>query len=424
MLYEMGESRLKVLFLVCPSLGIGEIYTCIKLDQQLRRNGVTTHFIGPRIITAFKEIQNNSYCIFSKDMKQNFEIFSDTIDEFQPDLLVFTDYHMYLRNEYSRQVFDFEWVKRYNIPCIVIDTLGNCRFEDVNTSIYSDSNFSLTLPDWVSAIIRPSPPHDPVLGEKENKVLFFPVFDSDPDIDEKRIVQLKQQFSINMYKKSVIFPFGHWVKHVLNDTMYSLYKNLEKIILHYLSLLDTEIDVYILGESLFSSKSHKKVCIRTDFVDLPLSDGDDLLSACDLVISVNRLSNSLGRAAHYQVPTLTLVNSRDIEVRDGKIMSELDYEISPFIQKTINLVTRRNGNIDKYMIFPENKVDFIECFYNKNIGFNKVNPIQELFDEKSVINVLKGLLFDKRRLFQTNQLDYMRKTYALPSIYNQIKEYL
>lgn len=414
---------MKVLYVIYPSMGIGEIYTCMKLAGQLERSGATGYFIGPEIIQAFEQVSPENHQLFSESLVQNKRIFDDAFSSFQPDLIVFTDYYMAIKKLQSNLPFDVDWLNKEDTPCMVIDTIGNCRLSTTDTAIYkSNQRYIVQLPGYVQGILHPAPPHDPRSFRVEDQVVYFPLFTDPEPVDEESHRQIRERFKIDLDKKIVIFPLGQWVEKVATGVEYQLYQVLLQIILRYLRMLDTEIDLYILGNHPFPNSVYQKVTVKTDLMKLPFLEGDQLIQSADLIITVNRFSNSLGRANHYQVPTLTFINSKDIEMKDGKIISELDYQMSPLNQKIIRTITNKNGMIRKFQIFPESKIEIIDEFVKHNPGFRQINPVCDLFNEKTAVQLLEGMLFEEKGKYQQAEREYMQAVYDLPIILDRIKE--
>ena len=180
-----------------------------------------------------------------------------------------------------------------------------------------------------------------------------------------------------------------------------------------LFLIKDEFDIYILGDTDINNYIYKNVSVKKDFVNLSFSEGDKLIKASDLVITINCFSNCLVRAAYYKVPTLTFVNKKDIEVRNGKVSTLLDYELTPFNNKLIKNITSNNGVIKKYLIFPENKVELMEQFYKKNHEFAGINLSSDIFDEKNSINTIKNLLYQKDEMLLEHQKNLKKITVKL-----------
>lgn len=398
------------------------------IAEQFKKAGNPVFFIGTETITNFTGIRDCDYYLLSNNIHENYRAFVNNVKEFKPDLMIFTDYHMYYNTKHFQSIFKFEWLAEFRIPCMVIDTIGNCRFNHLNSSIYENDNYSIVLPEWVEGILRPVPPHDPIISH--NNVFYFPVFLDKGEIDYKSKVAIKQRMGLSSERKNVIFPIGHWVKQTAEyigcyfNSMERLYNNLIRIISYYLNSLDMGIDLYIIGDKSAGYYANKNVVTKFNFFDLSFTEVDELISVCDLIITVNRFSNSISRGAHYQVPTLTFINSTDIESKDGKIITELNYELSSFIKKIIRVIARNNGTIKEYQIFPETNTNVMKEFCQKNTGFSRLTAVCDLFDEVSALGLLKTLLLNKSSALKEAQQSFMERGYSLPAIHKQLEEFL
>ncbi len=413
---------MNALFVICPSLGIGEVYTAVRLSEQLIKSDWNVYFLGNEILVIFHEINKENRWILSNDTKDNYRLLEELVQHVNPDLFIFTDYNMYIKNSYTNFAFDFHWLNNFGIPCMVIDTIGNCRFQDTDLAIYKDKSFALTLPDWVEAILRPVPPNDPINPENR-RVIHFSVFAKSEELSVEAKLKIKQEFNVSQNKKLVIFPLGHWIKLVAGKDEKRLYENMMRIILGFFNKLEFDIELVLLGDKSWSSGVYNNVSLRTNLADLSFSKTEELMRAADLVITINRFSNSLGRAARYRVPALCLINNNDIIVEKGKILTDLEYKITPFIDKVIRLVTKNNGLIKKFSIFPENDTGFINEFYNKNPRFSEIIPVCEIFDQVGTVNMVHKLLTDGRDELMEKQsyfINYANDTMQI----NKIMEFL
>ncbi len=387
---------MKALFIICPSLGIGEVYTAVRLSEQLSEAGWEVYFLGNEIIGLFEEIKKENRWVLSNDSNYNYSLLEELVQRVNPDMFIFTDYNMYIKNSYMNFAFDFGWLQNYDISCTVIDTIGNCGYKDDYSAIYEDKKTILTLPDWVDAILRPVPPHDPVKTISEN-LIYFPVFLKSENISAEDKIILRQEFKVSQDSKLVIFPLGHWIKIVAGKVENRLYQHMIRIILYFFNRLEYDIELVLLGDTSWNSGEYKNVSLRTDLAELPFFKTEELIGISDLVITINRFSNSLGRAARYKVPAISLRNSYDITVSEGRIITGLDYGITPFINKILRLVTENNGTVKRFSIFPEFDTGIINEFYDKNPRFAGIIPTCEIFDQEGTVNMMKKLLSEGKK---------------------------
>lgn len=413
---------MRALFVICPSMGIGEVFTCIKLSKQLADAGVQVYHIGTEVITEFSYINSDKRIFFKTDINGNTSMINGVINEFKPDFIVFADYYMYIKNPLLISILDFNCIKDSKLPCIIVDTFGNCKLNGCDTSIYKDDSISVVLPECICGILRPVPPHDFKTADGESKVRHFSVFLEKDAKKNRTIYESKKKFGLNPAGVTVIFPLGHWVKQIAIGVELRLYQNLLRIVSYYLNILEVPIDLCLLGGSGNEKSQYPNICLHNSFKNLSFEETDDLIRVSDLLITVNRFSNSLGRAALFNTPTLTFINSSDIGVYGNKILTDLDYEVSPYIKKIMRLITQQNGTIKKFMLFPESRTETIDEFYKANPHFGSINPVCELFDENNAGRLLRSLIIDKDCKLQNVQKDFMEGAFALPSAYNSIKE--
>lgn len=410
---------MKVLFIICPSLGIGEAYTADRLSEQLVNVGWKVYFLGTEIVTLFEGVKNENTWVLSEDNKENYNLLNEIVSSVSPDLFIFTDYNMYIKNSFINFSFEFNWLDEFNIPCMVIDTVGNCQNE-VLSSLYE--NEGLILPKWVDAVLRPVPPHDPV--DSENKrLIHFSVFTEFEEQNVETKQKIKQDFKVEQDKKLVVLPLGHWINLVAGTVEHRLYKYMLRIFVNYLCDLEYDIELVILGDKSCGSSNYKNVYVRTDLAEISFSKAEELISISDLMITTNRFSSSLGRAARYKVPTISFINSTDIVVSQGRIMTDLNFEISPYINRILQLVTGRNGKVKKFAMFPEYDTGIINEFYSKNPRFAEIVPTCEIFDKDTTVTVLKSLLSEDRHKLTEKQSNFMNKAYKHYSADKKIMEF-
>lgn len=413
---------MKAMFIICPSLGIGEIFTCIKLGEQLSKANIEIYYLGTEAMYAFTHIRSKAHALFTTNIEENHKLIHRIINEFKPDFFVFTDYNMYIRSLELRKLFDFEFLAGFDIPALVIDTLGNCRFDNRNTSIFEDENINITLPKHVCGILRPVPQHDPKNADDESKVRYFSVFnkqDLSPNVDRKI---LKQMLGLDSDKKVVLLTLGHWVKKVTTVMEYRLYLNLIRVVFHYLNNLGIPLEVCILGESAFEFNEFRNISINKKYNELSFQETDNLIKSSDLVITLNRFSNSLCRSSFFQIPSITLINSNDIEVTGNNQIKGIHYNVSDYNMKIMRLVTHQRGIIKKYMIFPESRTDTFERFFRVNSCYANIIHTIEVFDEESAVKAMRKYLMDNDDSLREARSEFIERAFSLAPSVNLIKE--
>ena len=132
----------------------------------------------------------------------------------------------------------------------------------------------------------------------------------------------------------------------------------------------------------------------------------------NLVITLNRFSNSFCRAALFNVPSMALVNSNSIEVRNKNDIFGTNYPLSEFNRRIMRLITRQKGMIKKYLIFPESRIDIMEEFFSKNELYSSIARIFEIFDENIVVENMKKYLFSRDGQLVKAQENFFNKAHV------------
>ncbi len=293
-----AECEMRALIIICPSLGIGEIFTAIKLGERLSQDGNEIHFTGTTIIEDFSFIKTSNHTILTMDAKENSILLDQLVNAIKPDLFIFTDYHMYMKNVYMRNVFDLDSLQKFHLPFYIIDTLGNCTFHDEEVSLY-EKEVSIKVPCYINGLLRPVPQHDAKLDYASKRTQYFSVFDSKATFEVEEEEKIKQSLGLDMNRETVVLTLGNWVKAVTSETKFKLYLNLIRIVLHYLNSVGIDLEVVILGECNFEYNEFQNLKINKDLVNLSFEEADKLINISSLLITLNRFSNSLCRAVFY-----------------------------------------------------------------------------------------------------------------------------
>lgn len=409
--------------MICPSLGIGEIFTAIKLGERLSQDGNEIHFTGTTIIEEFSFIKKSNHTILTMDAKENSILLDQLVNEVKPDILIFTDYHMYMKNVYMRNVFDLDSLQKFHLPFYIIDTLGNCTFHDEKVSLY-EKEVSITVPHYIDGILRPVPQHDAKLDYVSKRTKYFSVFDSKTtfEVEEEGIIKIKQSLGLDINRDTVVLTLGNWVKAVVTEAKYKLYLNLIRIVLHYLNSVGTDLEVVILGECNFEYNEFKHLKINKDLIDLSFEEADKLIQISSLLITLNRFSNSLCRAAYYHTPCMALVNSNKIEFTNKDITKDIPYLLSVYVKKILRLISLENKTIQEYTVFPENNTSIFQSFFDQNTMYSEIVPSYEILDEETIVKTMKEIILMKNNELKIKQKQFMKQAFLLPSPTILLKE--
>lgn len=411
---------MKALIIICPSLGIGEIFTAIKLGERLLQDGDEIHFTGTSVIEEFSFIKINQHTILTMDANKNSIILEQLVNTIKPDLFIFTDYQMYIKNVYMRNVFDLDSLQKFRLPFYIIDTLGNCTFHDEEVSLYK-KEISIEVPDFVRGLLRPVPQHDPKIDYESKRTKYFSVFDPKAafDVDNRKV---KQSLGLDLNRHTVVLTLGNWVKTVTTETKFKLYLNLIRLVLHYLNSVGTELEVVVLGECNFEYKEFQNLKINMELVNLSFQEADKLIHISSLLITLNRFSNSFCRAAFYSTPCMALVNNNNIEFTHTDISKDIPYPISKYVKKILRLISLENKTIQEYTVFPESNTDIFQSFFDQNPMYSGIVPYYEIFDEETIVHKMKDIILLRNEELMIKQKQFMKQTFLLPSPTKILKE--
>lgn len=405
-------------YIICPSLGIGEIYTIKRLSDVLAQCAITSYFIGPEYVQDIADIKQN-YNSFQENKADNMQMLSQIISDINPEFIMFTDYNIYCNRYFNYQdLFGFQDLKSYNIPVYIIDTLGNCSYEQTSVSLY-DKKQTVIVPDFVKSILRPVPQHDPIVTEKNSKLHYISLFMKD-DISNDQC-SVKEKLHFNQDEKVVIMPLGCWVEKVSSKDEFRLFKSYIRIILHYLNCIGDIIRVCILGECDFDFIEFNNLIIDNSFINCSFDQVDELFCAADLVITLNQFSNSIVRAVLHQIPCIAFINSYEFKLVDGNIKTEFSELVSNYINKILKLNLIKKS-IKKFRMFPESNVSTMETFFQYNKKFCSQFITEEIFDETRVIKVINEILYKKNEQLVSKQQNFVNKSKKLKSITSLIME--
>ncbi len=418
----MNTKVTKAVYIICPSLGIGEIYTIKWVSDRLLEHNVIPYYIGPHSIMNFSDIPKENFISFREDFNYNKRLLKNLIFSIRPDFIIFTDYNMYLNKRLGYQkILQFDDLRKYNIPIFIIDTLGNCSFKNQHSSLFS-KECSVIVPEFVKCILRPVPQHDPINCFGNKRVRYFSLFSDKIRYDYMKKMQIKKQLNFEIHRKLVILPLGSWIRKITTSLEFKLFKSYIRIILYYLNCLEQDIDVCILGECDFEFLQFHNLIIHKQFKEWGVKQIDELFQVADLVITLNQFSNSLVRAVLYGVPCLGLVNS--YEINDGSEQLQKKQScFSSYVKKIIQLNVIQN-TIKPFRIYPESNIEIIDVFFQSNKLYASQFVTEEIFNEDNVINVLKILINKQCESLIQKQLQFREAAMHLETIDKIILEEL
>jgi hypothetical protein len=415
---------------VCPT-GFGETLIGVSLADQLRKLGVSSHFIiqphALRMLVRAKNSPGHEYTVLEPQMGPLAKLLvDDAIATFRPDAIVLADYLTHCRTFSRTYHLDPWFIESSGVPVIPIDIweLEKTGYRiDLATDDVSEVNERFRdLP----AQLRPVP-----LAHLEpdgtGRARPFRVWDRDDRVSARTRNHLRTTLGLEKQDKLVLLATAAWqlgkgIRH--RKQVLPVRDGMPRILAHYLQQLPPQTHFLLAGEApevlaeLPGDRIHRlPPCLPDRF--------GNLLGAADAILSMNISATTVTRAVMAGVPAMVLGNRFDIGDQEdaGKAEAELG-GFSPAVRENLP------GAMPLYpfRLWPLSYYKFLTPLLTDN-PFTAAVTRAEILDEQAVTGGLTRLLYDQptRSEALARQSAYADRVRALPdtpTVFNETLQHI
>jgi Family of unknown function (DUF6365) len=407
---------MKVLFVTPSEVSSGEAITALHIAENVIAEGGSVRFLASAFAGSFlREPLPESVTDFTQDAEQNRRIWDNSLLSFRPEVVVFADYPLLFFSSGASRLETDEWVKSLENLDAAIVTLDHLGYAQKPMSIFFGPphlGFHCeTTPDLPSQmqILLPCPVQGPsaITGRKGTPFRYWDLPLGLPD-GERRL--LRQSYLQKEQDILVLHSTPNWAWKAAAHFGLPYYSFLSKIIEYYLADLPRPITVISVNNGkLLNSSGHPNVRI-INLAALPKNEYERLLFTCDLMITENGVSVSLGKAACGLRPCAVLRNS----FRLTELLSKAE---EPLRQLILQMEMARLGSVYPYEVFPiwqRNEIEQLGLFEQNSL--TECFAAIEVFGGEATREQFYHLLTDRqtRDAMRSRQLEYVRSLESLP----------
>jgi len=402
---------------VCPT-GFGETLIGVALADQLRRLGVTSHFIiephALKLLARSTKDPGHEYTVLEPQMGSLAKLLvDDAIATFRPDAIVLADYLTHCRTFTRTYHLDPWFIESHGVPVIPIDIWElektGYRIDLATDDVAEVNEHFRDLP----AHLRPVP-----LAHLEPdgtcRARPFRVWDRDDRVSARTRNHLRTTLGLGKQDKLVMLATAAWQlgKGILHrQQVLPVRDGMPRMLAHYLGQLPPQTHFLLAGEApdvlaeLPGDRIHRlPPCLPERF--------GNLLGAADAILSMNISATTVTRAVMAGVPAMVLGNRFDIGDQEDAEKAEAELGgFSPVVRENLP------GAMPLYpfRLWPLSYYNFLTPLLTDN-PFTGAITQAEILDEQAVTGGLTRLLYDQptRSEALARQSAYADRVRALP----------
>lgn len=409
---------MRLLFSAVCSTGFGETLIGVSLADQLRKVGVTSHFIiephALRTLVRDRKHPGHEYTVLEPQMGPLARLLVDeAIATFRPDAIVLADYLTHCRTFTRRYRLDPWFIESHGLPVIPID-IWELEKTGYRIDLATDDDFEVNehfrdLP----AQLRPVP-----LAHLEpdgtGRARPFRVWDGEDRVSARTRNHLRTTLGLEKQDKLVLLATAAWqlgkgIKH--RPQVLPVRDAMPRIVAHYLQQLPPQTHFLLAGEApevlaeLPGDRIHRlPPCLPDRF--------GNLVGAADAILSMNISATTVTRAVMAGVPVMVLGNRFDIQDQEDTEKAEAEIGgFSPAVREQLPGAMP----LHPFRLWPLSYYKFLTPLLTAN-PFTQAVTQAEILDEQAVTGGLTRLLYDQPTRSQAlaRQSAYADRVRALP----------
>lgn len=409
---------MRVMIVAPVQTGAGETITALHIGRELEAAGHGLLFLAsPFARELLAGTFGDRIMPLAREGEANEEAWARAVREFRPDLILFADYPLLFFPEGCVPMgTDKEWPKTLlNVEARIatLDHFGWLgRSDDLFVGPPHLVMQSFALPETPAGmeVLLPCPMHgpDPVPGRSGTPFRYWEVPLARPEV---AVREVRERYLIRPDDLLIFHPIPTWAWKFARTAALPYYDFLPEIYETWFSGLDRPVTVISVNSGELLRAPEGGTIRFLNLGTLPSAEFEALLLGADLVLSENRLSISLGKAACGLRPCGHLRNSLRLtqlaRVARGRIRDIV-----------LEMESRRPGAIYPFEAFPNLLPRDVE-----EIGLFRENRLTqamwsfEVFGGEETGVALRESLLDPRRReeLRQRQREYVDALGALPA---------
>lgn len=410
-----GSRGLKVLFVTPSEVSSGEAITAHHMARDVVVHGGEVRFLATRLTAGFlNEPFADRVTELTNDLGDNRAAWNRVIREFGPHVVVFADYPLLFFPSGSAPLADDAWVHGLGKLDAGLMTLDHLGYAQRPMTVYFGpphlSLHSATTPQLPSRmhVTLPCPVHEPgqVVGRTGTPFRSWvrPISWTEDELRRVRRTYLRDERDYLIVHSA---PGWAWRTAELWSLPY--YQFLPSLLGYYLAHLPRAASIVSVNNGHLLPPSDDGRVQVLNRAAMPSAEYERLLLACDLMLTENAVSVSLGKAICGMRPAAVLRNS----LRLVDLLHQVD---QPLRRTIIEMESVRLGAIFPYDVFPiwgRNELDQLGVYRDNT--FADTFAWVEVFGGEPTRRKLHDLLVDEgtRDEMRARQGAYVRELATL-----------
>jgi hypothetical protein len=411
----------RVLFLTGALYTTGEVRVALSFAQALRDYGDEVSFVSSALSAELVRGYGFQQMILGADKQENSARFSDWLRQVSPDVVILADYYLFMTDD-LQSIFAFDDLASLAVPILTLDNVGLSPDEQVLSWTPLQATYVVkSAPDFIQAIIRPCPPHDPSLARE--RTVYAKVYEALQLLPPAEREAVRGEIGCGDEDRIIFYALPRWVYSLAGRVpwLYTYYMFLGEIFARYFKDLDHRVHfVFVSPRRLLQSVDG---AVRAHWLKslpgrklLPERRFRSFVLSADLFITDSILSFTLGLALFGLVPSISLMNTVTVQdlLCEPRIVSS--FSLTAWARElTLRMHKIAPGSVFPFAWFPLGFLEEVERLHDGSAFLRAVERC-ELFDEVNTWAAIHGLLFDGARRAQiaTLQRQYAEKVLDLP----------
>jgi len=351
---------------------------------------------------------------FGADVAQNRRIWDRTLREFRPEIVVFGDYPLLFFGSGTIPLADDAWVSNLGANDAAIVTLDHLGYAQRPVTLFFGpphlSFHSVSIPNVPDRmrILLPCPLHEPtdVPGRRGIPFRYWP---RTPERREELRQEVRQRYHVSEGGLLVFHSTPNWAWRLAEHLRLPHYAFLANILAYYLADIPRPITVLSVNNGALLSPPDDPNLRVLNLPPVPSDEYEQLLLACDLMITENGVSVGLGKAVCSLQPSAVLRNSHRL--------TDLVGHVEPPLERIVLAMERaRLGAIFPYEVFPiwrREELQQLGLFDHNSLA--EAFAHVELFGGEPTRRELQRLLLDDdaREALRARQRSYSERVATL-----------
>lgn len=408
---------MRILFVTPNSKGSGEAITALHIAEELTADGEAVRFLSSEFTARFlSETFADRVVSLTEEAEQNRSAWNGVVEDFEPDAVVFADYPLLFSSPWGRTLAASDWVaelEHLDVPLFTLDHLGMAQGPmTLHFGPPHLSPFTQHFPGLPGnmRILLPSPLQEP--SRVEGRVGSpFRCWQVPLGIGPERRRRVRRRYLDSDHDRLVFHSVPSWALEFARAHALPHYQALSRLFEEYLAGSERPITLVSVNDGCLLPPSSRPGLRIANLGSLSKADYEELLFASDLMITDNRVSVSLGKAACALVPCVALRNSfRLIELHERaqgrlrRILSDME--------------ATHLGSVFPFEVFPIwTRVDLETMGVFRQNSLASAHRVLELFGGEETGAVIRALLFDEdaTESLRSRQSAYVEAVSRLPA---------